>query len=112
MVSAGVILAEESKKEEMADESKENTRDKLISGLMEGKRMDAYAEHHTDKMHYCFFCEKITYKKVPGKEVGNKWLCIKCLHKLKEIIEGLDRWEEEMAMGSKMQEQLDENLGI
>ncbi len=112
MVFTGVILAEESKKEEQGDEPKEKTRDKLISGLLEGKRMEAYAEHHTNKMHYCFFCEKITYKKIPGKEVGKKWICVNCLHKLKEILEGLERWEEEMAMGSKMQDQLDENLGI
>ncbi len=108
----GVSLADEVKKDVEDGNSKEDTREKLISSLLEGKRMEAYAEHHTGKMHHCFFCEKITYKKIPGKEIGKKWVCINCLHQLKEILEGLERWEEEMAMGSKMQDQIDENLGI
>ncbi len=93
-------------------EDKDGMKDKLVTSLLEGKRMEAYAEHRTDDMNYCHLCQRITYKKVPGKEIGEKWFCIDCLKRLKEIIETMDQWEEEVAMGSKMKNQLDENLGI
>lgn len=95
-----------------AEEKEDEMKDKLISSLLEGKRMEAYAEHHTDEMNFCVLCERITYKKVPGKKIGEKWICIDCLKKLKEILDNLDQWEEELALGSEMQDQLDENLGI
>lgn len=98
--------------EESEDEEEDEMKEKLISSLLEGKRMEAYAEHHTDEMNYCFLCERITYKKVPGKKIGEKWFCIDCLKKLKEILDNLDQWEEELALGSEMQDQIDENLGI
>jgi len=74
--------------------------------------MEAYAEHRTVDMNCCHLCESITYKKIPGKEIGEKWFCIDCLKKLKEILDTLDQWEEELAIGSKMKEQMDESLGI
>lgn len=111
--STGVTLADEKgKKEDEEQDPEDEKKEKMISSLLEGKRMEAYAEHRTEDMHHCFFCETITYKKVPGKRVGNKWICIDCLRKLKEILENLDEWEEEMALGSEMEEQLDEELGI
>jgi len=87
-------------------------KEKLLSSLLEGKRMEAYAEHRTKDMHYCFFCESIIYKKVPGKQIGEKWICIDCLKKLKEVLDTLDQWEEEIALSSEMEEKIDENLGI
>lgn len=74
--------------------------------------MEAYAEHRTDEMHYCHLCEEIIYKKIPGKQIGNKWFCIDCLKKMKEVLDTIDEWEEEMALGEEMQGQLDENLGL
>ncbi len=93
-------------------EMDEEMKEKLLSSILEGKRMEAYAEHRTKDMHYCHFCERIIYKEVPGKEVGEKWICIDCLKKLKEILDTLDQWEEEIALGSEMEEKLDKDLGI
>ncbi|MGM0405283.1 MAG: hypothetical protein ACQEQM_03990 [Thermoplasmatota archaeon] len=84
----------------------------MINSLLEGKRMEAYAEHRTEDMHHCHLCERIAYKKLAGKKIGGKWICIDCLKKLKEILDTLDEWEEEIAMGEEMEEQLDDNLGL
>lgn len=101
-----------SDKEKEVNEVGEQVKEKLISSLIEGKRMEAYAEHRTEDMHYCHFCERIGYKKLPGKEIGEKWICIDCLRKLKEILETLDEWEEEMALGEEMKDQLSDKLGL
>ncbi len=90
----------------------EELKEKLLSSLKEGKRMEAYAEHRTEDMHYCEFCEEITYKKTPGKEIGEKWICIDCLKRLKEILDNLDKWEEELALKEEMEEQIEEDLDI
>ncbi len=99
-------------RDETEDGGKKDIKEKLVTSLMEGKRMEAYAEHRTDDMHHCDVCDRITYKKVPGKEIGTRWICINCLKKLKEILDTMDQWEEELAMENKMKEQLDGNLGI
>lgn len=115
--SAGGILAENIEEmnideidleEDLDDELKE----KLVSSLMEGKRMEAYAEHRTDDMNYCQFCETITYKKVPGKKIGKKWICIDCLRRLKEVLDDLEQWEKEIALGDEMEEQIEQDLGL
>ncbi len=113
-LKAGVTLNDDDdvKQEDTSGDEKNGMKEKLVTSLLEGKRMEAYAEHRTDDMHYCHLCERITYKRVPGKEIGKKWFCIDCLKQLKEIIDTMDQWEEELAMGSKMKDQLDENLGI
>ena len=103
----GTLAEEPSDTTSKSEEISEKMRDKLLSSLVEGKRMEAYAEHRTEDMNYCHFCERIGYKKLPGKKVGEKWVCIDCLRKLKEILDTLDEWEEEMALGDEMQEQLD-----
>lgn len=90
----------------------EEIKEKLLSSLVEGKRMEAYAEHRTEEMNYCHFCGRIGYKKLPGKEIGNKWICIDCLKKLKEVLDTLHEWEEEIALGDEMKDQLDEDLGL
>jgi len=99
-------------REKSSDEKDSGMKDKLVTSLLEGKRMEAYAEHRTGDMHHCHLCERITYKRVPGKNIGEKWFCIDCLKKMKEILDTMDQWEEELAMESKMKEQLDDNLGI
>ncbi len=83
-----------------------------MNSLLEGKRMEAYAEHRTEDMNHCHLCERIAYKKLAGKEIGKKWICIDCLKKMKEILDTIDEWEEEIAMGEEMEEQLDDNLGL
>lgn len=74
--------------------------------------MEAYAEHRTEDMHHCHLCERITYKKIPGKEIGEKWICIDCLRRLKEVLDNLEKWEEELALGEEMEEQIEKDLGI
>ncbi|MFO8109961.1 MAG: hypothetical protein R6U17_05500 [Thermoplasmata archaeon] len=98
--------------DETEENGKKDIKKKLVNNLLEAKRMEAYAEHRTDEMKYCNVCERITYKKVPGKKIGKKWVCIDCLKRLKEIIETMDQWEEELAMESQMKDQIDGNLGI
>jgi len=94
------------------DDVDEELKKKILSSLKEGKRMEAYAEHRTKEMKHCSFCETITYKKVPGKEIGEKWICIDCLRRLKEILDNLEKWEEELALEEEMEDQLEEDLDI
>lgn len=74
--------------------------------------MEAYAEHRTKEMHYCWICGVISYKKTPMKKIGNKWICIDCLRHLKEILDTLDQWEEEISLEKEMKDQLDDGLGL
>ena len=94
------------------DDVDDELKKKILSSLKEGKRMEAYAEHRTKDMKHCDFCEKISYKKVPGKEIGEKWICIDCLRRLKEILDNLEKWEEELALDEEMEDQLEEDLDI
>ncbi|MEF8873973.1 MAG: hypothetical protein V5A88_04795 [Candidatus Thermoplasmatota archaeon] len=117
--TVGGILAEKSDEKDLenfdldlGEEIDDELKEKLISRLKEGKRMEAYAEHRTKDMNYCEFCETISYKKTPGKEIGEKWICIDCLRRLKEILDNLDKWEEELALGGEMEEQIDKEMGL
>lgn len=94
------------------EEIDEELKNKIISSIKEGKKMEAYAEHRTEDMHYCEFCEKITYRKVPGKKIGKKWICIDCLRRLKETLDNLEKWEEELALEEEMEEKIIEDLEI
>lgn len=87
-------------------------RGKIIETIVEGRKMESYAEHRTKDMHTCFLCERICYKKVPGKEIGKQWLCIDCLRKLKEILDTLKQWEEELVLEGDVKKQLDNGLGV
>jgi hypothetical protein len=63
-------------------------------------------------MRFCWFCERIAYRRLPGKEIGKRWLCIDCLAKLKEILDTLKQWEEEIALATDVKKQLDRGLGL
>jgi|GEM_PF-421112 len=117
--NVGGILAEKTDEKEIEnfdldldEDIDDELKEKLVSRLKEGKRMEAYAEHRTKDMNHCEFCETITYKKRPGKEIGKKWICIDCLRRLKEILENLDKWEEELALGGEMEDQIDKEMGL
>lgn len=84
-------------------EDREEQRRALLESIIEKMKMDAYVEHKTKEMHVCFLCGGIFYKK-PGKEIGNKWICIDCLRSLKEVIDGLDQWEAEITIEKEFNE--------
>ena len=71
-------------------------RNDAIESIIEGKKMEAYAEHRTKEMHACTLCGAVGYKKRPMRPVGQKWICIDCLRVLKETLDGLDQWEAEI----------------
>ena len=66
---------------------------RALRALEEGRRFESYAEHHTREMHPCFLCERVIYRRIPIKKIGNRWICLDCLRALKEALETLDRWE-------------------
>jgi hypothetical protein len=61
----------------------------VIESIVEGRKMEAYAEHRTKE----------------------RWLCIDCLRQLKETLDTLEQWEEELAMHKDARRQLDGDLG-
>ena len=50
--------------------SKDEKRKMIIESIVEGRKMEAYAEHRTKDMHVCFFCDKILYRRAPMKKLG------------------------------------------
>ena len=86
-------------------------RKMVIESIVEGRKMEAYAEHRTKEMNTCWMCETICYRKTPGKNIGEKWICIDCLRQMKETLDTLDEWEEELVMQTEARSQLDSDLG-
>jgi predicted RNA-binding Zn-ribbon protein involved in translation (DUF1610 family) len=84
--------------------------DAAIESIIEGKKMEAYAEHRTKDMHACALCGAIGYRKRPMRQVGHKWICIDCLRAVKETLEGLDQWEAEIQLEKEMSKKIDETL--
>ena len=98
-------MAENLPKEESA------RRKMIIESIVEGRKMEAYTEHRTKEMNTCWMCGAICYRKTPGRKVGERWLCIDCLRQLKETLDTLDQWEEELIMQKDARSQLDGDLG-
>lgn len=91
----------------------ENPRnDAAIESIIEGKKMEAYAEHRTKDMHQCSLCGTVGYRKRPMRPVGTKWICIDCLRSLKETLEGLDQWEAEIQLEKEMSKKIDDTLRV
>ena len=88
----------------------EESRNEAFESIIEGKKMEAYAEHRTKEMHACALCGAIGYKKRPMRPVGHKWICIDCLRSLKETLDGLDQWEAEIQLEKEMSKKIDETL--
>lgn len=86
-------------------------REEILKTLIEGKKMEAYAEYRTRDMHACFFCERVFYKK-PKKRIGNKWVCMECLRQLREAIMGFEMWEKEVELEAEIKKKFDEELGV
>ena len=86
-------------------------RKMVIESIVEGRKMEAYAEHRTKEMNTCWICEAICYRKTPGKNISEKWICIDCLRQMKETLDTLDEWVEELVMQKEARSQLDSDLG-
>ena len=84
----------------------------LIESLVEGRKMEAYAEHRSKEMHPCALCREIVYRKKPMKKVGEHWMCIDCLRSLKEALDTIDEWEREISIGERMKRQISQDLKI
>ncbi|MDG6220279.1 MAG: hypothetical protein QCI38_02370 [Candidatus Thermoplasmatota archaeon] len=84
----------------------------LIDSLVEGRKMEAYAEHRAKEMHSCWLCGEIIYRKRPIKKVGERWICIDCLRSLREALDTMDEWEREIALGEKMKKQISHDLKV
>jgi len=84
----------------------------LLEGIIEGRKMEAYAEHRTKDMHVCWICNTITYKRKPMKNIGKRWICIDCLRQLKETLDTLQQWEEELSLEKDMKKQLNESFSV
>ena len=83
----------------------------VLDAISEGRKMDAYAEHRTKDMHFCFLCETVSYRRKAGRVIGKKWVCIDCMRQLKETMETFKQWEEEIALEHDMKKQLGDGLG-
>ncbi|MGB9635876.1 MAG: hypothetical protein ACPL1Y_01320 [Thermoplasmata archaeon] len=85
-------------------------KDKWIEAIIEGRKLENYTEYKTKEMHVCFLCETICYKRTPVKKLGNKYICINCLKTLKELIDNLEIWENEVNIDKDLQKQIQESL--
>ena len=90
----------------------ESKRDMITRTLVEGRKMEAYAEHRTKEMKACRLCGRICFRKVPVKTIGNVDICIDCLRSLKETLDQLDQWEEQIALEKDMRRQMDDGMGV
>jgi len=81
-----------------------------VRNLLEGIKLDMYVESKVEEMHVCFLCGRIGYKELPMRKIGGKWICIDCLRELKEAIESLEEWEQEIALRKELKRQIEENL--
>jgi len=95
----------------MPDEEK-SRNDRTLESILEGKKLDAYAEHCTKKMHVCALCGTVGYQRKPMKPIGSKWVCIDCMRELKEVLDTLPQWEAEIQIGKEMSKKIDDTLGV
>ncbi|MGQ9582345.1 MAG: hypothetical protein ACUVV6_02380 [Thermoplasmatota archaeon] len=86
-------------------------RAEVLERVLRGQAMETYIEHRTSEMRCCALCESIGYRRRPMKQVGRKWICLPCWRQMKEILESLDRWEEEVALKNEMDRTIKRGLG-
>jgi len=84
----------------------------LLENVLKGQAMENYIEHRTSEMRHCALCDSIGYKRRPMKQVGQKWVCINCWRQIRETIDTLDRWEEEIALKEEMERTIKKGLGL
>ncbi len=85
-------------------------KEEMMKNILESLKLDLYVESKIPEMHVCFFCGRIGYKNLPMKKIGNKWICIDCLRELKEALESLDEWEQEISLREEFKKQIQKDL--
>jgi hypothetical protein len=85
------------------------SRDETLESIIEGRKMEAYAEHMTKEMRSCWICEKVCYKS-PTRNIGGRYICFDCLKQLKEAFSSLDKWEAEQQLEKEMRKKIDDSL--
>ncbi len=85
-------------------------KDTILKNLIENIKLDVYVESKIPEMHVCFLCGRIGYKQLPMKKIGNKWICIDCLRELKEALDSLEEWEQEIALQKEFKKQIEEGI--
>jgi len=91
----------------LKEEKQNDDRKKVIEAVVEGKKLEAYAEHRTKEMHCCWACGTIGYKRLAGMTVGHRWICLPCLKQLKEAIESVSELEETIRFQADLKKKLE-----
>jgi len=84
----------------------------VLENVLKGQAMETYIEHRTSEMKQCAFCETIGYKRRPMKQVGKRWICLTCWRQMREILDTLDRWDEEVALKDEMERSIKKGLSF
>ncbi len=83
----------------------------ILKNVIESMKLDLYVESKISEMHVCFLCGRIGYKNLPMKKIGNKWICIDCLRELKEALDSLEEWEQEITLRQEIKKQIEKEFG-
>ena len=81
-----------------------------FKNIVESMKMDAYIEARIPDMHVCSICGRIGYKNLPMRRIGNKWICVDCLRELKETLDSLDEWEQEIALRGELKKDINRSF--
>lgn len=95
-----------------AERESEAKKVAVLEYVLKGQAMENYIEHRTSEMRQCALCETIGYKRRPMKQVGKKWICLGCFRQIREILDTLDRWEEEVALKDEMERTIKKGLSF
>ena len=95
----------------VAEKEAEARKEGVLESVLKGQAMETYIEHRTSEMRHCALCDSIGYKRRPMKPVGKRWVCIDCWRQIRETLDNLDRWEEEMALKEEMERTIKKGLG-
>ncbi len=82
----------------------------VLRNIIEGMKLELYVESKIPEMHVCFLCGRIGYKNLPMKKIGNKWICIDCLRELKEALDSLEEWEQEITLREEFKKQIEKEF--
>ncbi len=85
-------------------------KEEMMKNILESLKLDLFVESKISEMHVCFFCGRIGYKNLPMKKIGNKWICIDCLRELREALDSLDEWEQEISLREEFKKQIQKDL--
>jgi hypothetical protein len=85
-------------------------KEDLLKNVIDSMKLDLYVESKIPEMHVCFFCGRIGYKNLPMKKIGNKWICIDCLRELKEALDSLEEWEQEITLREEIKKQIEKGF--